>query len=148
MDGMPNLNLNNFVCDWIAKNNHPYGSVSSIDPPTRLDFSTNEDIDAVIDKAHNDLDRLTDKHLLSVLVYHGLGSKAIKQFKASPDAFVQMAIQLGYYKMHGVCRPTYESAQTRKYTKGRTEVCRTVSVQSAQWCKAMLDPEVPVIYCY
>ena len=28
--------------------------------------------------------------------------------KVSPDAFVQMAIQLAYYKAHGKCVPTYE----------------------------------------
>ncbi|KAF9992389.1 Carnitine O-acetyltransferase mitochondrial, partial [Entomortierella chlamydospora] len=60
----------------------------------------------------------------------------------SPDAYVQMIIQLAYYKMHGVSRPTYESAQVRKFQHGRTETCRTVSSESVAWVKAMEDPHV------
>ncbi|KAF9149056.1 Carnitine O-acetyltransferase mitochondrial, partial [Mortierella sp. AD010] len=47
---------------------------------------------------------------------------------------------LAYYKMHGVSRPTYESAQVRKFQHGRTETCRTVSSESVAWVKAMEDP--------
>ncbi|KAF9343895.1 Carnitine O-acetyltransferase mitochondrial, partial [Mortierella sp. AD094] len=64
------------------------------------------------------------------------------KFKCSPDAYVQMIIQLAYYKMHGVSRPTYESAQVRKFQHGRTETCRTVSTESVAWVKAMEDSHV------
>jgi len=37
---------------------------------------------------------------------------------------------------------TYESAQTRRYKKGRTEVVRSVSMESAEWVRAMVDPQV------
>ena len=36
---------------------------------------------------------------------------------------------------------TYESAQTRKYQLGRTEVIRSVSNESKAWVEAMLDPK-------
>ena len=62
----------------------------------------------------------------------------------SPDAFVQMALQLGYYKMHGTSKPTYESAQVRKFAYGRTETCRSVSVESVTWVQAMKDPSLSV----
>ena len=35
---------------------------------------------------------------------------------------------------------TYESAQTRKYQLGRTEVIRSASMESKAWAEAMLDP--------
>ena len=72
------------------------------------------------------------------------GREKIKQFKCSPDAFVQMSIQLAYYRVFGVCRSTYESAQTRKYAAGRTEVVRTVSNESVAWVKSMQDPAATV----
>ena len=34
---------------------------------------------------------------------------------------------------------TYESAQTRKYQLGRTEVIRSASKESKAWAEAMLD---------
>ncbi|ORX90672.1 acyltransferase ChoActase/COT/CPT [Basidiobolus meristosporus CBS 931.73] len=80
-----------------------------------------------------------EAHEVGVLEYDGYGKGLIKRFKMSPDAYVQMAIQLAYYKMFGVCRATYESAATRKFAYGRTETCRTVSADSVEWVKAMCD---------
>ena len=64
----------------------------------------------------------------------------MKKFKASPDAYVQMLIQLAYKKFYGKNRPTYESAATRKFQEGRTETCRTVSDESVAFCDAMSHP--------
>ena len=41
----------------------------------------------------------------------------------------------------GVC---YESAQTRKYQLGRTEVIRGASNESKAWAEVMLDPRETV----
>lgn len=77
-----------------------------------------------------------------VLAYEGYGKELIKSFRMSPDAYVQLSIQLAYYKLFGKCRPTYESSQTKKYAWGRTEVTRSLSVESLAFCKAMVDPAV------
>jgi len=58
----------------------------------------------------------------SITDYTGYGKNLIKKFKMSPDAYAQMAIQLAYYRLKGTVRATYESAQTRKFLAGRTEV--------------------------
>jgi carnitine O-acetyltransferase len=71
----------------------------------------------------------------------------IKKFKCSPDAYVQMTIQLAYHKMYGKNRPTYESAATRRFQQGRTETCRTVSDESVAFCDAMADPHIPPEKC-
>jgi len=71
----------------------------------------------------------------------------IKKFKCSPDAYVQMIIQLAYHKMYGKNRPTYESAATRKYQLGRTETTRTVSDESVAFCSAMADPNIDRAEC-
>ncbi|KAJ1911813.1 hypothetical protein H4219_005817 [Mycoemilia scoparia] len=57
--------------------------------------------------------------------------------KVSPDAFVQLALQLSYYRLHGILPPTYETASTRKYRAGRTETIRSLSIESAEFIKAM-----------
>ena len=79
-----------------------------------------------------------------MLHYEGYGKEYIKKFKASPDAWAQLVKQLAFHKMFnrpGVC---YESAQTRKYQRGRTEVIRSASNESKAWAEAMLDPSVSV----
>lgn len=39
---------------------------------------------------------------------------------------------------------TYESAQTRKYQLGRTEVIRSASNESKAWTEAMVSPDIQV----
>ncbi|EEB90877.1 hypothetical protein MPER_10858 [Moniliophthora perniciosa FA553] len=72
--------------------------------------------------------------------YEGYGKNLIRRFKASPDAWVQLVKQLAFHKMFGRPGITYESAQTRKYQLGRTEVIRSASNESKKWAEAMLDP--------
>lgn len=59
----------------------------------------------------------------------------------SPDAWVQLVKQLAFYKMFGRPAVTYESAQTRKYQLGRTEVIRSASNETKAWAEAMSDPK-------
>ena len=57
----------------------------------------------------------------------------------SPDAFVQQILQLAWYRDQGYCTATYETASTRGMVDGRTDVIRTLSVESRDFVKAMLD---------
>lgn len=59
--------------------------------------------------------------------------------KQSPDAFLQMALQLAYHKTHGVPVATYETASTRLFLHGRTDVIRTLSEDSWRWVQAMRE---------
>jgi carnitine O-palmitoyltransferase 1 len=67
------------------------------------------------------------------------GKGKIKLTKCSPDAFVQMALQLAYYRDQGEFTQTYESSMLRLYLEGRTETIRSATYQSCAWVKAMLD---------
>lgn len=79
-----------------------------------------------------------------MLQYEGYGSSYIKKHKVSPDAWAQLVKQLAFHKMFGRPGVTYESAQTRKYKLGRTEVIRSASSENKAWAEAMLDPEETV----
>ncbi|KAL9966589.1 hypothetical protein ACROYT_G024691 [Oculina patagonica] len=67
------------------------------------------------------------------------GKGFIKPYRIHPDTFVQMAIQLTYYRLHRKPAPTYETGQTRQFYHGRTETVRSCSVEATAWCKAMFD---------
>ena len=60
-----------------------------------------------------------------------------KTAKMSPDAFVQMAIQLATYRLFEECVGTYEASQVRPFRHGRTETTRSCSLESANWVKEM-----------
>jgi carnitine O-acetyltransferase len=49
----------------------------------------------------------------------------------SPDAYVQMAIQLATYRLWGEQAGTYEATQVRRFLHGRTETTRSASLESA-----------------
>lgn len=79
----------------------------------------------------------------------GYGKDFIKKCSVSPDAFIQMAMQLAYFRDQkeanggvGAFAATYESSMTRFFLHGRTETVRPVSMLSVAFVKAMEDPEM------
>jgi carnitine O-acetyltransferase len=78
-----------------------------------------------------------------LLHFKAYGSNKIKSsVMASPDAFVQMALQLAYFRTYGEPCPTYESASTRQFLHGRTETIRTLSQDSLDFTQAFDNEEV------
>ena len=77
----------------------------------------------------------------SALVYKSLGSAGIKAAKLSPDATLQMAIQLAYHRLHGKSGATYEAAAMSYYKHGRTETIRSASSDSDAMCRVFEDPD-------
>ncbi|KAF5101807.1 hypothetical protein D0Z00_000669 [Geotrichum galactomycetum] len=141
MDGTPTHRLNDYVNDVIFNNKVDHGSSNrSLADPTEITFKVNNDVSKDINSSIESFKNVIGEHELTVFAYKGYGKGLIKKFKASPDAYVQMLIQLAYYKAFGVCRPTYESAATRRFQQGRTETCRTVSVESVDFVKAFENP--------
>ncbi|CUM63673.1 uncharacterized protein PRCAT00001257001 [Priceomyces carsonii] len=144
MDATPTVQLNNYVLDKIGKEN-PVSLLNDIafnkdvSRPELLEFDlgpvTRQNIAGAIEK----FDKTIAAHDEEIFQYFGYGKNLIKQFKVSPDAYVQMLIQLAYYKLTGKVRPTYESAATRKYLKGRTETGRSVSVESKKFVETWTD---------
>jgi carnitine O-acetyltransferase len=73
--------------------------------------------------------------------FQGYGSTWIKSAVFSPDAYVQMAIQLASYRLFGKQVGTYESTQVRAFLHGRTEATRSVSPASHAFVESMgLEP--------
>lgn len=146
LDATPNHRMCEFVLNATLR--HPPSSTPSSplaeQKPLEIKFELSDTTRTHISQAISQFQHHVDKHDHHVLYYPGFGKNLIKQHRLSPDAFVQIAIQLAYYKLFGTCRPTYESAQTKKFKMGRTETCRSVSLESVAFCTAMQDPSVHV----
>ncbi|KAL2219477.1 carnitine acetyl transferase [Thermoascus aurantiacus ATCC 26904] len=146
MDGTPTHRLNDYVNDVIFNNRLDFSDPSvraNLPEPKPITFHVDDAVQEAIDAALKEHRRHMAQHELSVQAFQAYGKGLIKKFKCSPDAYVQMLIQLAYYKMYGKNRPTYESASTRKFQEGRTETTRTVSDESVAFCRAHEDPSVP-----
>ncbi|KAH7071878.1 acyltransferase ChoActase/COT/CPT [Paraphoma chrysanthemicola] len=142
MDGTPTHRLNDYANQQIFTNALPFDDPnvrSDLPNPKPLRFVLNAELQKDIADAQNHFSQQIGAHELRVQAYQGYGKGLIKKFKCSPDAYVQMIIQLAYHKFYGKNRPTYESAATRRFQQGRTETCRTVSDESVAFCNAMAD---------
>lgn len=143
MDGTPTHRLNDYVNEVIFGNKLADLSDpavrSNLADPAPVKFEVTAEVQAEIDRATRDFGAVIGQHELAVQAYQGYGKGLIKKFRTSPDAYVQLVIQLAYHKMHGRNRPTYESAATRRFQLGRTETCRSVSDDSVAFCSAMAD---------
>ncbi|KAF9327727.1 Carnitine O-acetyltransferase mitochondrial [Podila minutissima] len=119
-----------------------YEIASALDKPQPLSFVTSPALDHAIANAFSYFKTTVDAHEMVPTEFKGYGKGLIKSFKMSPDAYVQMALQLAYYRKHGELVATYESAATRKYRHGRTETARSCSIESKVFCEAMDNPDV------
>lgn len=108
-----------------------------------LAFNTNTLLDWYIAQAQKTADEIAALSDSDVLIFNDYGTDWIKKTaRVSPDAYLQMVLQLAYYRVHGRVTPTYETGSTRKYLHGRTETIRTVSTDSKAFVEAFDDPLV------
>ena len=56
----------------------------------------------------------------------------IKSAKMHPDFFMQMALQLSYFRLHGQFVATYETGTARAFFHGRTDTV-SASVSVSVW---------------
>lgn len=137
MDGTPNARLNDWLVKQFSNMKVKDDDLAVVAPPKieELTFDVNNEITEAIKTETDVFNKTVNSLAINTWQYFGFGKDDIKLFKASPDSFVQMLIQLAYYKYTGTLRPTYESASTRKYFKGRTETCRSVSIEALNFVK-------------
>ncbi|XP_075683764.1 peroxisomal carnitine O-octanoyltransferase [Rhinoderma darwinii] len=72
--------------------------------------------------------------------FTSFGKSLVKKKKLHPDTFVQLSLQLAFYKLHGRPGCCYETATTRMFYHGRTETMRPCTTEAVNWCRSMLDP--------
>ena len=76
---------------------------------------------------------------MECFMFNEFGSNNIKKCKLSPDSFIQIAMQLTYYKLHRKPPAHYESAALRRFINARTECIRSTCNESVNFAKLMLE---------
>ncbi|KAL8560156.1 hypothetical protein ACOMHN_021651 [Nucella lapillus] len=81
--------------------------------------------------------QLCDDVDLHIMMHSAYGKGFIKTCKVSPDAYIQLALQLAYYRSAGKFCLTYESSMTRLFREGRTETVRSCSKDTCAFVRAL-----------
>ncbi|KAG9326474.1 hypothetical protein KVV02_001653 [Mortierella alpina] len=100
-----------------------------------IKFVVNDEVKETIKQAEVNAKKMIDNVDSCLIHFNEYGSNWLKSVKCSPDAYVQMVLQLAYYRHYGTSTPTYESASTRIFLGGRTETVRSCSVDSVAFVK-------------
>lgn len=107
---------------------------------TRLSWSLDRKAEASIFAAREALAALNVELDLRVAAFSDYGKDFVKTCRVSPDAYMQLAMQLAYWRDQGRLDNTYESSMTRLYLHGRTETVRPCTQQAKEFVGTMSDP--------
>jgi len=128
------------LCRYDAQGN-THGCVEvELPQPKRLKWEIpSEAVEAIEYSSQCALTLLNDVDL-KVIMFNHYGKGFMKTCRVSPDAFIQMALQLAYFRDAGKFNLTYEASMTRLFKEGRTETVRPCTLESCEWVQAMDDP--------
>uniref|UniRef100_A0A7N8XI01 Carnitine O-palmitoyltransferase 1, muscle isoform n=1 Tax=Mastacembelus armatus TaxID=205130 RepID=A0A7N8XI01_9TELE len=119
---------------------HCKGDVNKgLPQPTRLQWKFPAECQEIIESSY-----LLAKQIADDVDFHGclfteFGKGLIKKCRTSPDAFIQLALQLAQFRDQGVFCLTYESSMTRMFRDGRTETVRSCTAEAVAFVRAMGD---------
>jgi len=106
-----------------------------------IEFDLDSALIQTIRSAADSFSQHTANTQTRVLNFTQFGNNQIKAFGVSPDAFVQLALQLAEYKLYGKCYSAYEAVMTRTFLDGRIDVLYTVSPESMVFIKNMRNAD-------
>lgn len=109
--------------------------------PIKLDWILDSHNHRHISDAITAIDSLASDLDFQVFRFDGYGKNFIKSCKVSPDSYIQLALQLAYYKLNGKLTATYESASLTRFLHGRVDCIRAASPEALQWVQAMAQPK-------
>uniref|UniRef100_A0A1B0EZJ6 Choline O-acetyltransferase n=1 Tax=Phlebotomus papatasi TaxID=29031 RepID=A0A1B0EZJ6_PHLPP len=112
-------------------------------PPERLEWIIRPPMQRRLVIAAKSFDQRIEDLDFYVYRYQTYGKSFIKACQVSPDCYIQLALQLAYYKLYGHLVSTYESASTRRFLLGRVDCIRSATTEALEWAKAMCQGEGP-----
>uniref|UniRef100_A0A7N8WYE4 Carnitine O-acetyltransferase-like n=1 Tax=Mastacembelus armatus TaxID=205130 RepID=A0A7N8WYE4_9TELE len=138
-EGPPIVFLIDYVVKYMQKTEIVRSPMVPLPMPQKLRFNITPEVKRDIEKAKQNMNIMVHDLDVKVLMFSHFGKNVPKQHKLSPDAFVQMALQLAYFRLYNTCCSTYESASLRMFKYGRTDAIRATTVDSFQFVQGMHD---------
>lgn len=138
-EGPPIVALIDHIVEYTKKPELVRSPMVPLPMPSKLRFNITPEIKNDIEKAKQNLNIMVNDLDVRVFVFAHFGKNFPKEEKLSPDAFIQVALQLSYYRMYGVVCATYESASLRMFRLGRTDTIRSTTKDAFNFVKTMED---------
>uniref|UniRef100_A0A8C3YBG5 Peroxisomal carnitine O-octanoyltransferase n=1 Tax=Catagonus wagneri TaxID=51154 RepID=A0A8C3YBG5_9CETA len=142
-DAMVMVNISHYVDQKVLESEGRWkGSekVREIPLPEELVFTVDKKVLNDINQAKAQYFMQASDLQLLVYAFTSFGKELTKKKQLHPDTFIQLALQLGYYRLHGRPGCCYETAMTRYFYHGRTETMRSCTAEAVSWCQSMQDP--------
>ena len=115
------------------------GGAAKLPPPPRLHWYLPGRARRSCKQAYAAVRELVEDFDLCVQSHDAYGKGFIKGCHLSPDAYIQLALQLAYYRdAEGQFALTYEASMSRLFHLGRTETVRSLSPESVAFVEAMV----------
>uniref|UniRef100_A0A3P9D7U1 Carnitine palmitoyltransferase 1A2b n=1 Tax=Maylandia zebra TaxID=106582 RepID=A0A3P9D7U1_9CICH len=125
-----------------TEDGHCKGDVEpSLPQPQRLVWNIPAEVQAQVSSSLAVAQALADDVDCHVFPFREFGKGRIKKCRVSPDAFIQISLQLAYYRDRGGFCLTYEASMTRLFREGRTETVRSCSNESCAFITALESGE-------
>ncbi|WFD26088.1 carnitine O-acetyltransferase [Malassezia nana] len=111
---------------------------------TKLAWKVDEQVQNSICHAEEVVKQIAADSDMGMLWFSEYGAEWIKRVaKQAPDAYIQMALQVAYAQVHGRQTATYETASTRLFRHGRTDVIRSFSNEAYEFVRALRENKSP-----
>nr|XP_057931245.1 carnitine O-palmitoyltransferase 1, liver isoform isoform X2 [Doryrhamphus excisus]XP_057932441.1 carnitine O-palmitoyltransferase 1, liver isoform-like isoform X2 [Doryrhamphus excisus] len=109
--------------------------------PQRLQWDITPECQEAIDSSLTVARTLANDVDSHIFPFNDFGKGLIKKCRTSPDAFIQIALQLAHYRDKGKFCLTYEASMTRLFREGRTETVRSCTMETCTFVHSMIKDE-------
>ncbi|XP_058805057.1 carnitine O-acetyltransferase-like isoform X2 [Phymastichus coffea] len=143
-EGLPISVLHDHVLNYIKnKQDEKFNISTNFVKAEHLSFEIDKSLEISMEKAKTSVDKLSQDIDMECFIFDDFGANEIKKNKLSPDSFIQIAMQLTYYKLHNKPPAHYESAALRRFKNARTECIRSTCSESVSFAKLMTKNDEP-----
>ncbi|EDW12052.2 carnitine O-acetyltransferase isoform X2 [Drosophila mojavensis] len=139
------------IMDYILKNvHHPnYGhNAKESHKNEPLEWLYFDEVDECVtfwlSTANRTVNELSSRLQLHAQRFDCYGKSMLNAQQLEPDSFVQMALQLAFYRLHRELPAQLETAHLRIFKFGRSEIIRSTSNESFKFVRAMVSEETSI----
>ncbi|XP_025889491.1 carnitine O-palmitoyltransferase 1, muscle isoform-like, partial [Nothoprocta perdicaria] len=134
------LGTDRFELGYDEKGNCRGEPNTGLAPPERLLWDIPPECQEVIESSYRAARALADDVDFCCFLFTHFGKGLIKRCRTSPDAFVQLSLQLAHFRDKGSFCLTYEASMTRLFREGRTETVRSCTAEATAFVRSVEDP--------
>lgn len=141
-EGPPIATLLHHILDYCEKPDPKRAPLVPLPMPKKLYFHIDREIKRDIEQAKQNLDILINDLDVNVFNFKKFGKELPKRHKLSSHSFIQVALQLAYYRVHNEVVPACDIVSQRMFRGGRTEYIRSPTNETVKFIGAFDDPSV------